>query len=322
LTNDTDVDAGTVSLTITTFSYTISGTTYTHTAGSGTISMTDIGTINIAANGVYTFIPSSTYTGTVPPITYTLSDGALTDNAILSIFVSPNNTAPVATNDAKTTLEETPVSGNVLTDATADSDANGNPIVVTEYSFTITSGSSTSTVTYPAGSTAVIPNVGTIIIGTNGAYTFSPFTNYNGTVPVITYKISDGHGGTANANLTITVTPVNDNPIAVNDDNKTTPEDTPVTVNVLTNDSDPDGGTTLTMTQFTIAGIAGTFTSTATIPGKGTITALTTGEFTFTPLANFNGVVPTITYTVTDGTATATANFNLTVTPNYYLYCN
>jgi hypothetical protein len=277
--------------------------------------MTDIGTINIATNGVYTFIPSSTFTGTVPAINYTLNDGLLSDNAILSIFVRPNNTAPIATSNSNTTDEETPVSGNVITDLTADSDVENNPIVVTEFSFIITSGSVTSTATYPAGSTAVIPNVGTIIINTNGTYTFTPFVNYNGTVPVINYKISDGHGGTANANLAITVTAINDNPIAVNDDNKVTPEDIPVTVNVLTNDSDPDGNTTLIVTQFTITGITGTFTSTATIPGKGTLTVVTTGEFTFTPDLNYNGVLPTITYTVSDGTATNTANLNLTVTP-------
>jgi CshA-type fibril repeat protein len=314
LTNDTDVDPG-ATLTLTQFSFTINGTTYTHTAGSGTISMTDIGTINIATNGVYTFIPSSTFTGTVPAINYTLNDGLLSDNAILSIFVRPNNTAPIATSNSNTTDEETPVSGNVITDQTADSDVENNPIVVTEFSFIITSGSVTSTATYPAGSTAVIPNVGIIIINTDGTYTFTPFVNYNGTVPVINYKISDGHGGKANANLAITVTPVNDNPIAVNDDNKVTPEDTPVTVNVLTNDSDPDGSTTLTVTQFTIAGITGTFTSTAVIPSKGTLTFLTTGEFTFTPDLNYNGVLPTITYTVSDGTATNTANLNITVTP-------
>ena len=315
LTNDTDVDTGTASLTITTFSYAINGTTFTHTAGAGTISMTDIGTINIAANGVFTFIPSSTFTGTVPAITYTISDGALTDIAILSIFVRPNNTAPVATNNTNFTSEEIPLSGNVLTDGTPDSDANGNPIIVTEFSFVINSGTGTTTVFYPAGTNAVIPNVGTIIIGSDGTYTFTPFVNYNGTVQDINYKISDGHGGTANANLSITVTAVNDTPIAVNDDNKTTPEDTPVTINVLTNDSDIDGNTTLTVTQFSIAGISGTFTNSAVIPNKGTVTVLTNGDLTFTPFLNYNGPVPTIIYTVSDGTATATANVNIAITP-------
>jgi hypothetical protein len=301
LTNDTDVDAGT---TLTVTGYTIAGITGPFPLGT-MYAIAGKGWITISASGNYTFTADPNYFGSVPHITYTVSDGTSTATAVLDIFVAQVNAAPVAVDDAKSTLEDTPVSDNVLTN---DTDAN-NGDTKTVVGFTVGGQ------TYPAGSTAIIAGVGTIVINTNGSYTFTPFTNYNGTVPTVSYTVSDGNGGTDSGDLVITVTPTNDNPIAVNDDNKTTPEDTPVTVNVLTNDSDPDGSTTLTMTQFTIDGISGTFTSTATIPGKGTITALTTGEITFTPFANFNGVVPTITYTVSDGTATNTANFNLTVTP-------
>jgi CshA-type fibril repeat protein len=204
--------------------------------------------------------------------------------------------------------------GNDNADPSFDGSAN-RPILtlsITQISFTVGG----TLYTYPSSTVQTIPGVGTIRVNSDGTYEFIPFKDWNGTVPDITYTITDGAGNVATAKLKITVSPVNDDPIAVNDDNKTTPEDTPITVNVLTNDSDPDGdNTVLRVTQFTIAGIPGTFTSTATILGKGTIAALTTGEFTFTPLANFNGVVPTITYTVSDGTATNTANFNLTVTP-------
>jgi hypothetical protein len=51
------------------------------------------------------------------------------------------------------------------------------------------------------------------------------------------------------------------------------------------------------------------------IPGKGTLTALPNGDFTFTPDLNYNGVLPTITYTVSDGTVTNTATLKITVTP-------
>jgi gliding motility-associated-like protein len=323
LTNDADIDAGT-SLTITQFSFSINSITYTYTTGSNTIIMTGVGTIQIAANGTYSFVPDLNYTGTVPPITYTLSDNTLTDNALLDIYVQPVNTNPTASVDNASTPEDTSINGNVLTN---DSDydnfnininnPNFNVLVVTEYSFTIVSGTTSTTYTYPAGATTTIPNVGTIKIGTDGEYIFTPFANFNGAVPVINYKISDGHGGTANANLNINVTALNDNPIAVNDDNKTTPEDTPVTVNVLTNDSDVDGNN-LTVTQFTIAGVAGTFSassSIATILNIGTVTVMTNGDLTFTPFLNYNGPVPTITYTVSDGTLTNTANVNITVTP-------
>ncbi len=318
-TNDADVDPGTT-LTITQFSLSNGGSNVTYTTGSGVITITAanssaIGTISIGTDGAFTFTPSGTFTGAVPKITYTLSDGTLTDTALLDIFVDPTNTNPLANNDTKTTLEDTPATGNVLTDGTPDSDPDSNVLVVTQYSFTV----SGVTYTYPAGSTNVIPGVGTVVVNANGTYTFTPFPDYNGTVPAITYTISDGNGGTATANLSITVTAVNDNPIAVNDDNKTTPEDTPVTVNVLTNDSDIDGNTTLRVTQFIIGGVTTavdpTTGGTYVIPNKGTVSVLATGELTFTPVANFNGVVPTITYTVTDGTATATANVIITVTP-------
>ena len=39
--------------------------------------------------------------------------------------------------------------------------------------------------TYVAGQTATIANVGTLVIGANGAYTFTPDANYNGSVPTV-----------------------------------------------------------------------------------------------------------------------------------------
>ncbi|OOC11734.1 hypothetical protein BM451_20070, partial [Dickeya dadantii] len=69
--------------------------------------------------------------------------------------------------------------------------------------------------------------------------TYTPNANFNGS-DTISYTVSDGHGGTATATVAVTITPVNDAPVAAND-SATTAEDTPVTVNVLSNDSDVDG---------------------------------------------------------------------------------
>ena len=88
-------------------------------------------------------------------------------------------------------------------------------------------------------------------------------------------------------------------PSAVNDV-VTTNEDTAVTFNVLTNDSDADGDT------LTVSG--------NTQPTNGTVTAvLPSGSFTYTPNANYNGP-DSFTYTVTDGQDSSTATVTITVT--------
>jgi gliding motility-associated-like protein len=302
ITNDSDPDINTT-LSITNF--TINGTTYS--AGSTVQTITGVGTIVINTNGTYTFTPLSTYSGSVPAIDYTVSDGTLTDIGQLRITVEPGNANPVAGDDPVILNEDTPTSGSVLTN---DSDVN-QADVITVVSFKI------GTTSYPAGSTATIPNVGTIQLNANGTYTFTPFANYNGTVPSIEYTITDGAGGTDVGALNFTVTAVNDGPIAVNDDNISTPEDTPITGNVLSNDSDPDGNP-ITVTQYSIAGVTGPFTlgQAKEIPGKGSLLMNADGTFTFTPALNYNGPVPTITYTAADASGgTDTAELNLAVTP-------
>ena len=140
---------------------------------------------------------------------------------------------------------------------------------------------------------------------------FIPAPNFNGTL-IIPFTVTDNSGATSPvANATITVSPQNDAPIAVNDSVPVT-EDTPASGNVLTNDIDVDGDT-LTVTQFTIPSV-GTFTPSTTsivIPGVGSFVMLANGSFTFTPAPNYIGVIPAITYTVSDGTATDTATLTL-----------
>src|SRR5690606_25463633 len=63
-----------------------------------------------------------------------------------------------------------------------------------------------------AGDTATITDVGTIILNEDGSYTFTPDDDWNGTVPTITYTVSDEEGGTDTAELKITVNPVQDDP--------------------------------------------------------------------------------------------------------------
>ena len=127
---------------------------------------------------------------------WTISNGSCTPSTS-EVTVQLINCIPVAINDTNSTPENTAVSGNILPN---DSDPDGDALVVTSF---IVGG-----VTYAVGTTVNINGIGNIIINSDGSYTFTPATNWSGVVPNIPYTISDGFGGTATADLIITVTPV------------------------------------------------------------------------------------------------------------------
>ena len=87
-----------------------------------------------------------------------------------------------------------------------------------------------------------------------------------------------------------------------------------MTGNVLSNDTDGDVDA-LTVTGFTVAGVTGTHAAGATVSlvGVGSLTLGADGGYSFVPVANYNGNVPVVTYTVSDGVDTATATSSLTV---------
>ena len=77
-------------------------------------------------------------------------------------------------------------------------------------------------------------------VASSGVVTFTPALDFTGPASV-SYRVNDNGGATSNAaTLTVSVTNVNDAPTAVND-NTTTPEETVVTYNVTSNDTDMDG---------------------------------------------------------------------------------
>jgi len=111
-----------------------------------------------------------------------------------------DNAAPVAQDNTNSGAEYTALSGNVLTNS---SDPDGDPLTVAQ--FTIAG----DTTIYAAGDTANITNVGTLTINSDGSYSFTPVAGYSGTVPPVTYTISDGRGGTDTATLDLSVIGVN-----------------------------------------------------------------------------------------------------------------
>lgn len=109
------------------------------------------------------------------------------------------------------------------------------------------------------------------------------------------------------------VIPVNSAPIGVND-SVTGNEDATITGNVLSNDTDANNDP-LSVTGFSINGVSGTLGTAFTIANVGDFTLLANGNYTFTPVANYNGAVPVVTYTLTDGTASSSAKLSMTVAP-------
>ncbi len=150
------------------------------------------GTVAVNANGTLLFTPAANFNGT-DTFSYTITDGnGGTASATVTVAVTPVNDAPVAVNDATSTPEDTAKSIAVLAN---DTDPESDTLSVT------------AATVAPAHGTATIS--GTNVI-------FTPAANFNGTA-LISYTISDGNGGSASAQVTVTVTPVNDPPVAVND---------------------------------------------------------------------------------------------------------
>ena len=186
----------------------------------------------------------------------------------------PVNNPPRAVDDAADTPEDTPVTIDVLGN---DSDPDGNTLVVVEVS---------------------APTHGTAVVADTGAVVYTPEPDFHGT-DSFTYVVGDGSGLTARAAVDVTVLPVDDPPLA-GDDAADTPEDTPVTIDVLSNDSDGDGDA-LALVE-------------VSAPTHGT--AVTdTGAVVYTPEPDFHGT-DSFTYVVGDGSGlTARAAVDVTVRP-------
>ena len=240
------------------------------------------GSWSVDPSGLVTYIPTPNFNGTAE-IYYTVQDFTTLESntASITIDVAPVNDVPVAVDDTPSTDEDTPLSGNVSTNDTPSGDG-GN-------SWSLTSGPSHGSLTLNSA---------------NGTYTYTPSSNYNGT-DAFTYSLCDGDviPDCSTATVSITVNPVNDVPVAV-DDTPSTDEDTPLAGNVSTNDTPSgDGGNT-----WSLVGVNGG-------ASNGTVTMNSDGTYTYTPAANFNGT-DAFTYTLCDNTPDcSTATVSITVNP-------
>ena len=129
LANDTDVEGSPLSLT----QFTIAGDPTIYAAGA-TATLAGVGTLTVNANGSYTFTPAVNYTGAVPVITYTVSDGNLADTGTLTIGITAVNDAPVAVDDTATVTEDTVLAVSAAAGLLAnDTDVEGSPLSITQF---------------------------------------------------------------------------------------------------------------------------------------------------------------------------------------------
>jgi len=252
LANDTDADTPPASLTA--------------------VLVTDVsnGTLALAADGSFTYTPDPDYSGP-DSFTYKVDDGPNeSPSTTVNLTVNAINDPPVGVNDNYAIAED----GSLVVAAGSgvlanDTDIEGDSLAVDLISITA-------------------PAFGTLIISTDGAFTYNPVANYNGP-DSFTYQPTDG---TVNGNVTtvnLTVTPVNDAPVSVGDVFATS-EDVPLNAiapGVLGNDSDVDGD-----------GITAVLVSDVS---DGTLALAADGSFTYTPDLNFNGS-DSFTYMPNDGT--------------------
>ncbi|PIX00698.1 MAG: hypothetical protein COZ79_10880, partial [Hydrogenophilales bacterium CG_4_8_14_3_um_filter_62_83] len=259
------------------------GTPENFTAGQ-TATIAGVGTLQINADGSYTFTPATSYNGPVPTATYTVSDGhGGTASATLTLGPVMPVADLTAGDDSAVTNEDTPLSGSV---AGNDSTTSGGAL------------------TYSQGSS---PAHGTLVFHADGSYTYTPAANYNGP-DSFTYTVFDAASGESlTRTVHLTVNPVQD--LFANDDSATTDEDTPLSGSVAGNDSTTSGGA-LTYSQ-------------GSSPAHGTLVFHADGSYTYTPAANYNGP-DSFTYTVFDAASgeSLTRTVHLTVNPVQDLFAN
>nr|WP_274024212.1 tandem-95 repeat protein [Vibrio parahaemolyticus] len=231
------------------------------------------GTLVDNGDGTWTFTPQIDDDTEVSFTFDIIDDEDLVVSASANLDILPINDAPNAENDVITTGEDTAVTIDVLVN---DSDVEGDVLSI-----------QSASVPSEQGSVDIV----------DGKLVFTPAENFNGEA-TISYIVTDGDL-TDEAKVSVTVTPVNDSPVAV-DDTTSIQEDTAVTIDVLTNDTDVDGD------KLSI--------ESASVPKEQGTVEVVDGKLVFTPAENFNGQAE-ITYTVTDGQLTDEAKVTVTVNP-------
>jgi VCBS repeat-containing protein len=239
------------------------------------------GTITVNVDGTVTYVNNGN-AATTDSFSYNIKDGSgtVSNTVTVSLTISAQNQAPVAENDSQTVAEGAAATITVLSND-EDPDVGGSLNVTT-----------VEIVTGPANGTAVPQANGTVVYTHNGSETLSD---------TFTYRVKDNLGLVSNtATVTITVTPVNDAPVAVADAINVAPGGT-VEIPLSSNDTDADNALDLESIVVVVQPTNGSFE----INDNGTVTythnggSSTTDSFTYNIKDVSGATSNTVTVTIT-----------------------
>ena len=241
------------------------------------------GTVTVGADGSFV-TPNADYSGRTVSPTRSRTPMA-TSRPRLQRSTLRRRVTPRSRLTTRPPAEDTPVIIGVLGN---DSDPDGDTLTITEVA-----GQPIG-----LGSPVTIPE-GTVALNPDGTLSFTPNADFNGPVS-FDYTVSDGTTPVS-ATVDITVTPVNDVPVAA-DDTLSAVEDTPLTGTLATND--------------TPSGDGGNVWAVATGPSNGTVTVGTDGSFVSprTPTTTVRTASPTPITDADGDISTATATINVAPT--------
>lgn len=232
--------------------------------------------ITNTVTGSVTYTPNTGYVGQ-DSFSYTVMDSLNQASNPATVSINVIATTPVANVDSATTQEDTAVTFSLTANDT-DADGNLDPTTV-----------------------AIItqPTFGSVVNLGNGSVIYTPNLDFRGS-DIFSYTVRDALNAVSNAaTVSISVTAVNDPPVAANDV-ASTGAVTPRTINLTANDFDVDG-TVVTSSAAIVSG-----------PANGTVVNLGTGSVIYTPNAGFSGI-DSFTYTVQDNQGAVSAPGTVTV---------
>lgn len=254
----------------------------------GTRTGSNGGTLNLSANGAFTYTPRTGFIAGFDSFTYQASDGSLTSPSTSIVFTIAPNTPPTAQNDTYRVVGGTPlvVSDRINGVLRGDTDADGDEL----------------TVSVGLGN-RVNPNGGTLNLSANGTFTYNPRAGATG-IDTFTYAVTDGIGLSNTATITFSVG-TNTAPTLSVDTYRVTPNQT-LTVTapgILANDTDAEGRDTLTAFPQTNV-------------QRGTLSLSRDGSFTYRPNPGVVAGLDSFTYRVNDGFVNAFSTVTLSIGPN------